>query len=147
MLQQDIKELEDYIVFLIEQSKKHTLTDMIMGNIPQSTVIGFNYSLKKKPLSINTDTLSKIVKRIDELEGKTNYHKKLCELIKRFIQKHIMIDSISYLTNEIGLNYTTLHKLSDFTLKTPYRLTTLKQYAEKINEKKGSDINECKNCK
>ncbi|MDN8674526.1 hypothetical protein Q0P22_13720 [Staphylococcus aureus] len=147
MLQQDIKELEDYIVFLIEQSKQHTLTDMIMGNIPQSTVIGFNYSLKKKPLSINTDTLSKIVKRIDELEGKTNYHKKLCELIKRFIQKHIMIDSISYLTNEIGLNYTTLHKLSDFTLKTPYRLTTLKQYAEKINEKKGSDINECKNCK
>ncbi|HHD0846060.1 hypothetical protein [Staphylococcus capitis] len=135
MLENDLKELEDYIIFLINQSKKHTPTEMILGNIPHSTVINFNYSLYKKPLSINSTTLRKIVRRIDELEKTSTYYDELCKRVKNFIEKNIMIGSISYLTKELGLNYTTLHKIKDYQLTTPYRLITLENYAKQIRHK------------
>ncbi len=133
MYKKDLKEIEDYIKFLISQSKKHTPTEMILGNIPHTTILNFNYVLYKNPLSINSTTLRKIVIRIDELEGETSYYKELSKLIKKYVEKNIMIGSIPYLTKEIGLNYTTLHKIKDFKLTTPYRLITLKRYGEKVN--------------
>ncbi|HDE3815405.1 TPA: hypothetical protein PET91_002558 [Staphylococcus aureus] len=134
MYKKDLKEIEDYIIFLISQSKKHTPTEMILGNIPHTTILNFNYVLYKNPLSINSTTLRKIVIRIDELEGETSYYKELSKLIKKYVEKNIMIGSIQYLTKEIGLNYTTLHKIKDFKLTTPYRLITLKKYGEKVND-------------
>lgn len=140
LLADDINNLEKHILYLIKQSKSHTTTEMILGNIPQSTILNFNYSLSDNPLSINSTTLCKIVKRLDELEGTKKYYKELCKLIKNFIEKNIMVGSIPYLVEEIGLNYTTLHKLKDYKLNTPYRLITLKSYAEKVEAKmKGNE--------
>lgn len=137
MLDEDIKVLEEHILYLVQQSKRHTPTEMILGNIPHSTIINFNYGLKDTPLKVNTSTLYKIVKRLDDLEGVNHYYEDLCNVIKNFIQNNIMVGSISYLVSEFGLNYTTLHKLKDYKLTTPYRLITLKQYAEQVKEKRG----------
>lgn len=137
MLDEDIKILEEHILYLVQQSKRHTPTEMILGNIPHSTIINFNYGLKDTPLKVNTSTLYKIVKRLDDLEGVNHYYEDLCNVIKNFIQNNIMVGSISYLVSEFGLNYTTLHKLKDYKLTTPYRLITLKQYAEQVKEKRG----------
>lgn len=134
MVKEDINALEKHILKLIEQSKTHTPTEMILGNIPHSTVINFNYGIKNNPLKVNTSTLYKIVKRLDELEGTKHYYKDLCKVIKQFVEKNIMVGSVSYLVSEFGLNYTTLHKLTDYKLKTPYRLITLKQYAEQVEK-------------
>ncbi|RIM32802.1 hypothetical protein BUY35_00500 [Staphylococcus cohnii] len=134
MLDNDIDILKQHILHLVEQSKTHTPTEMILGNIPHSTVSNFNYGIKDNPLKVNTSTLYKIVKRLDELEGNTTYYKDLCKVIKEFVQKNIMVDSISNLVSEFGLNYITLHKISDYKLTTPYRLVTLKQYAEKVEQ-------------
>ncbi|MEZ7619412.1 hypothetical protein [Staphylococcus epidermidis] len=139
MVEKELEELEEYILFLVKQSKKHTPTEMILGNIPHSTIINFNYGLYKNPLGINSTTLKKIVERIDELEKNTNYYRTLCEYIEKFVEKNIMVGSISYLTREMGLNYTTLHKLKDYKLTTPYRLITLKQYAQKIENEEGEN--------
>lgn len=132
MLDNDIDILKQHILHLVEQSKTHTPTEMILGNIPHSTVSNFNYGIKDNPLKVNTSTLYKIVKRLDELEKDTTYYKDLCKVIKEFVQKNIMVDSISNLVSEFGLNYITLHKISDYKLTTPYRLVTLKQYAEQV---------------
>lgn len=134
MLQDDISVLEQHILYLVNQSKTHTPTEMILGNIPHSTVINFNYGIKDNPLKVNTSTLYKIVKRLDELEGTKHYYDDLCKVIKWFVEKNIMVGSISYLVSEFGLNYTTLHKLSDYKLTTAYRLITLKQYAEQVEK-------------
>lgn len=138
----DLEKLEQYILYLVERSKSHTPTEMILGNIPHSTIINFNYGLYKNPLGINSITLKKIVERIDELEEDTHYYDTLCEYIKSFVEENILIGSIPFLTNEMGLNYTTLHKIKDYTLATPYRLMTLKTYAEKVSMKKEGINNE-----
>lgn len=136
LLEKDVKKLEEHIISLITQSNKYTVTQMILGNIPQSTVLNFKYLLKNNPLSINSDTLAKITKRLDELEGTSKYYNDTCNKIQVFVEKHILIGSISYLMKEMKLNYTTLKKITDYELTTPYRMITLKRYAEKVANKK-----------
>lgn len=138
-LANDLKQIEDYILYLTEQSKKHATTDMILGGIRQSTIINFNYKVADNPLNITTVTICKITKRLDELEKEpSSYQKDFKKMIKDFIKKYILIDDINNLI-KYDLNYTTLHKIKDYTLKTPYRLITLKKYAEILEDKKGND--------
>lgn len=138
-LDKDVKQIKDYILYLIEQSKKHPTTDMILGGIRQSTIINFNYKVVDNPLNITTVTVCKIAKRLDKLECNTeSYHKEFKEIIKHFIKTYILIDDINNLT-KFDLNYTTLHKMKDYSLKTPYRLTTLEKYARILKEKEGND--------
>lgn len=135
-LSDDIKNLENYILYLTRRSKSHATTDMILGGIRQSTIINFNYKIEDNPLNITTLTLYKIVHRLDELENNpTSYYDELRSLIKNFIEKYILIDDIGQLV-KMDLNYITLNKMKDYQLTTPYRLITLKKYAEILEEKR-----------
>lgn len=135
-LSDDIKNLENYILYLTRRSKSHATTDMILGGIRQSTIINFNYKIEDNPLNITTLTLYKIVHRLDELENNpTSYYDELRSLIKNFIEKYILIDDIGQLV-KMDLNYITLNKMKDYQLTTPYRLITLKKYAEILDEKR-----------
>lgn len=135
-LSEDIKNLENYILYLTQCSKSHATTDMILGGIRQSTIINFNYKIEDNPLNITTLTLYKIVHRLDELENNpTYYYDELRSLIKNFIKKYILIDDIGQLV-KMDLNYITLNKMKDYQLTTPYRLITLKKYAEILEEKR-----------
>lgn len=135
-LSDDIKNLENYILYLTRRSKSHATTDMILGGIRQSTIINFNYKIEDNPLNITTLTLYKIVHRLDELENNpTSYYDELRSLIKNFIKKYILIDDIGQLV-KMDLNYITLNKMKDYQLTTPYRLITLKKYAEILEEKR-----------
>lgn len=135
-LSDDIKNLENYILYLTRRSKSHATTDMILGGIRQSTIINFNYKIEDNPLNITTLTLYKIVHRLDELENNpTSYYDELRSLIKNFIEKYILIDDIGQLV-KMDLNYITLNKIKDYQLTTPYRLITLKKYAEILEEKR-----------
>lgn len=135
-LSDDIKNLENYILYLTRRSKSHATTDMILGGIRQSTIINFNYKIEDNPLNITTLTLYKIVHRLDELENNpTYYYDELRSLIKNFIKKYILIDDIGQLV-KMDLNYITLNKMKDYQLTTPYRLITLKKYAEILEEKR-----------
>lgn len=135
-LSDDIKNLENYILYLTRRSKSHATTDMILGGIRQSTIINFNYKIEDNPLNITTLTLYKIVHRLDELENNpTSYYDELRSLVKNFIEKYILIDDIGQLV-KMDLNYITLNKMKDYQLTTPYRLITLKKYAEILEEKR-----------
>lgn len=135
-LSEDIKNLENYILYLTRRSKSHATTDMILGGIRQSTIINFNYKIEDNPLNITTLTLYKIVHRLDELENNpTSYYDELHSLVKNFIEKYILIDDIGQLV-KMDLNYITLNKMKDYQLTTPYRLITLKKYAEILEEKR-----------
>lgn len=135
-LSEDIKNLENYILYLTRRSKSHATTDMILGGIRQSTIINFNYKIEDNPLNITTLTLYKIVHRLDELENNpTSYYDELHSLVKNFIEKYILIDDIGQLV-KMDLNYITLNKMKDYQLTTPYRLITLKKYAEILDEKR-----------
>lgn len=135
-LSDDIKNLENYILYLTRRSKSHATTDMILGGIRQSTIINFNYKIEDNPLNITTLTLYKIVHRLDELENNpTSYYDELRSLVKNFIEKYILIDDIGQLV-KMDLNYITLNKMKDYQLTTPYRLITLKKYAEILDEKR-----------
>lgn len=135
-LSDDIKNLENYILYLTRRSKSHATTDMILGGIRQSTIINFNYKIEDNPLNITTLTLYKIVHRLDELENNpTSYYDELHSLVKNFIEKYILIDDIGQLV-KMDLNYITLNKMKDYQLTTPYRLITLKKYAEILEEKR-----------
>lgn len=132
-LEADIQELELFMKNLVISSKSHTITEMVMGDIPVNTICRFNQSLKKgEVLSFTSITLRKISIQLDKLEvGVTNHHyKDLKRQLNNFIKKYILSYKPSEL-EKVGINYKTLKKLKDTKLKSSYRINTLIDYAYK----------------
>ncbi len=132
-LNQDIERLENHILMLIQASKHHTTTEMVMGDIPIATLYNFNYSIVDNPFCITSNTLKKVALRLDELEPHEAYYQNLRAIIAHFIDTYILVDSVHELT-KIGLNYTTLKKIENKQLDIPYRIETLIKYAKLIEQ-------------
>lgn len=137
-LKQDCDALEEFILEIIEASKKHSVTDMVKGDVSVTTIQRFKYPSDKEPFAVTSTILKKIAKRLDVLEDCEYYLPTLISMIKSFINSHILVCELAVL-NEKGLNYKTLRKIRDFSLDEPYRISTLIEYAEKLenNTKEG----------
>jgi len=132
-LNQDIERLENHILKLIQASKHHTTTEMVMGDIPIATLYNFNYAIADNPFCITSHTLKKVALRLDELEPNQQYYRNLQTMTAYFIDTYILVDSVHELT-KIGLNYTTLKKVENKQLDIPYRMETLIKYAKIIEQ-------------
>ena len=132
-LNQDIERLENHILTLVQASKQHTTTEMVMGDIPIATLYNFNYAITDNPFGITSNTLKKVALRLDELEPNQQYYDDLRTITAHFIDTYIMVDSVHELT-KIGLNYITLKKIENQQLDIPYRMETLIKYARIIEQ-------------
>ena len=132
-LNQDIERLENHILTLVQASKQHTTTEMVMGDIPLATLYNFNYAITDNPFGITSNTLKKVALRLDELEPNQQYYDDLRTITAHFINTYIMVDSVHELT-KIGLNYITLKKIENQQLDIPYRMETLIKYARIIEQ-------------
>lgn len=132
-LNQDIERLENHILTLVQASKQHTTTEMVMGDIPIATLYNFNYAITDNPFGITSNTLKKVALRLDELEPNQQYYDDLRTITAHFINTYIMVDSVHELT-KIGLNYITLKKIENQQLDIPYRMETLIKYARIIEQ-------------
>lgn len=132
-LNQDIERLENHILTLVQASKQHTTTEMVMGDIPIATLYNFNYAITDNPFGITSNTLKKVALRLDELEQNQQYYDDLRTITAHFIDTYIMVDSVHELT-KIGLNYITLKKIENQQLDIPYRMETLIKYARIIEQ-------------
>ena len=132
-LNQDIERLENHILTLVQASKQHTTTEMVMGDIPIATLYNFNYAITDNPFGITSNTLKKVALRLDELEPNQQYYDDLRIITAHFIDTYIMVDSVHELT-KIGLNYITLKKIENQQLDIPYRMETLIKYARIIEQ-------------
>ena len=132
-LNQDIERLENHILTLVQASKQHTTTEMVMGDIPIATLYNFNYAITDNPFGITSNTLKKVALRLDELEPNQQYYDDLRTITAHFIDTYIMVDSVHELS-KIGLNYITLKKIENQQLDIPYRMETLIKYARIIEQ-------------
>lgn len=140
-MKEDCKNLEDFIYRLGDAAKRHTLTEMVIGHIPIATMSRFIYNYKEDPLGFSSVTIRKIAERIDELEGGKKYQNELKKLIRKIVKTHIVVTTQVILCTDYGLNYKTIRKIKDFELKTAYHLTTLVQYAERVEGKRKEELN------
>lgn len=68
-IEDDIKSIEQIINDLISETKKYSVSDLVSKDVKISTICRFRQR-RDDIFSINTDTLFKIAKRLDELNDK-----------------------------------------------------------------------------
>ena len=94
-LKQDCDVLEKFILEIIEASKKHSVTDMVKGDVSVTTIQRFKYPSDKEPFAVTSTILKKIAKRLDVLEDCEYYLPTLISMIKSFINSHILVCQVS----------------------------------------------------
>ncbi len=130
-LDNDIKNLEDTVDNIIEIAKKYSIYDFISGGIKITTIRRFTQR-EKDILSISTDTLRKICKRIDELSDNTfSYLYKLNYLLEDFVNKNIDVLKTKKLV-DLGISRETLKRMKNNEEGQPYYLNTLVKYARLV---------------
>lgn len=139
-LEHDNQQLYTYVQELRVACKRHTASDIVAGCIPITTVYHFLYDMHDESLAITSVTLSKIARRVDELDN-SDYEHKLKALIKNYVERYILVTNKPLLVR-CGLTYDVMNKIGDYTLKKSYRLSTLPKYAMLVKENLKEGVNE-----
>lgn len=132
-LEKECAGLEAFVCKMIEATKKETITNMVAGGVPVTTIYRFRYSVYNRPLAVTSVTLLKIAEQLDRLNKGATYADDLKNMVSHFVKTYIIVEPLSEL-NEKGLNYKTLRKIQDYTMESSYYLYTLKDYAQKIEK-------------